>query len=80
MSQGKEVKNGRSVGSTGDGIRVGRESYHRCSVAELRMILGYWIWGNRRRREDLQAVFLVFWQAWLEGWQGCLLGLGASIK
>lgn len=39
-----------------------RKDAMRCSDAELEMRLEDWIWGNRERRQNLQAAYQVFWQ------------------
>lgn len=59
---GDKGMRGRSVGSTKDENR-GRGDCHMCSAAELSMRLGDWFSENKGRKENLQARYLVFWQA-----------------
>lgn len=59
-SLSREVRRGRSVGSTEDDGR-GMGHYIRCTAEELRMRLGNWIWRSRRRVVYLQSAYLLLW-------------------
>lgn len=52
-----------------------RESCQTCFAAELGVIVGNLIWKKTGRRKNLQAVYLVFWQAWPMDYQGLSMTL-----
>lgn len=59
-SAGQKNRRERSVGSTEDGSRgIGKKGCYLFSTANLGMRLGGCICGNRGRREDLWAEYLV---------------------
>lgn len=41
------------------------KTYNRCSLAELGMKPGYWLWRNRRTGIDLQSAYLLPGVAWM---------------